>query len=385
MKRSLSAVILTVSLFSFFSVMSVWAGGSSDAKDTAKAEEQSLTIVDDRGESVVIEGPVEGVATFPLPHPHIIAAIDGNLDRVTGASSMSVSAAKVSVLGKMYPEFLNVNTSFLKGLKLNLEELVKINPDVFFTDKVLEGMENLGSTGIPTVYMGLKKEKVPYLDGEAEVFSPKVTMDDWVDYTSKVMGKNESNALEIADLWAETEEDIHKVVGDLPASQRPKVLIIFKAKALLIAGDGTFGDYWIARTGGINAAEDLKGTHPAFMKLGNFEDILRWNPDIVYLSNFEDTMPEDLYNNTIDGQDWSQVSAVVKKQVYRIPLGIYRWYPPSLDGPLMLKWMAQKNFPDLFKYDMGKELQDYFKKFHHYDLSDAEVKSILNPASSGNL
>ena len=387
MKRfsAVSAIMSIVSL-------SLFAGGAPDASEpsspnTGAAPEAAppLTIVDDRGEEVTLHVPIERVATFPLPHPHIIASVDGDLDRVVGASSMSVSAAKISVLGTMYPNFLNTDTSYLDGLNLNLEELARVNPDVFFTDKVLEGMDQLDATRIPTVFMGLKKETVPYADGEAEVFSPKVTMQDWVGYTAAVLERNESNALEITELWSRTEAEIAEVVSGVPVDERPKVLIMFKTKALLAAGNATFGHYWIARTGGINAAEELKGNHPAMIKLGSFEDILKWNPDIIYLSNFEDTMPADIFGNSIDGQDWSQVSAVREGRVHRIPLGIYRWYPPSLDGPLMLKWMAQKNYPGLFDYDMREEVRAYFKEYHHYELTDAELEGILDPASSGTL
>jgi iron complex transport system substrate-binding protein len=210
-------------------------------------------------------------------------------------------------------------------------------------------------------------------------------MEDWVDTTIKVLGKNESNAADIAKIWRKTELELEEKLKDAPVESRPKVLIMFKTKAMLVAGKGTFGHYWIARTGGINAAEELSGKHPAFIKAGNFEDIMKWNPDIIYLSNFEDTMPEDLYDNSIDGQDWSQITAVKERRVYRIPLGIYRWYPPSLDGPLMLKWMARKNYPDLFTYDMEDEIRAYFKEFHHYTLSDSEIEAILEPTSSGNL
>lgn len=391
MKRFIPAVS-AVFLFCAFSVFGGGAGDSpaeEEVVEVAESSESSLpdsiTIVDDRGVEVTIDLPVQRVATFPLPHPHIIAAVDGNLDRVVGASSMSVSAAKISVLGKMYSDFLNVDTSYLDGLSLNLEELARINPDVFFTDKVLDGMDQLEATGIPTVYMGLKKETVPYAGGEVEAFSPKATMKDWVGYTAAVLGKNESNALDIADLWGETEKEIAEIVSKVPVEERPKVLIMFKTKALMVAGDATFGHCWIARTGGINAAEEAKGNHPAFVKIGSFEDILNWNPDVIYLSNFEDTMPSDIYGNTIDGQDWSQISAVVNNRVHRIPLGIYRWYPPSLDGPLMLKWMAQKNYPELFDFDMKEEVREYFKEYHHYDLSDSELEGILDPASSGTL
>ncbi len=384
--------ILVYFVFLSLTTGMVFAGGGKEPPSGTGTEAETkietpefITVVDDRGMEVKIRKNVSAIATFPLPHPHIIAAIDGGVDRIIGASSMSVSAAKISVFGKMYPELYNVETGYLKGLSLNVEELARIQPDVFFTDKVLEGMENLESTGIPVVYMGLKKETIPYANGETEVFSPKTTMEDWVNITSEVLGKNESKAVEIAQVWENTEEEILTVISNIPIDERPRVLILFKTKGMLIAGDGTFGHYWIARTGGINAAEELKGEHCAMIKAGNFEDIMKWNPDIIYLSNFEDTMPEDLYRNTIDGQDWSSINAIKNKKVYRIPLGIYRWYPPSLDGPLMLKWMAQKNYPDLFKYDMAAEITSYFKEFHFYELSNQEVEAILNPASSGNL
>lgn len=47
----------------------------------------------------------------------------------------------------------------------------------------------------------------------------------------------------------------------------------------------------------------------------------------------------------LQGQDWNQLKAVKNKQVYKVPLGIYRWYPPNGDAPLVLKWMAQHNHP----------------------------------------
>jgi len=362
----------------------LFAGGRQEVTSEEESP-QYITVTDDRGVEVTVQLPITRIATFPLPHPHIIAAIDGGVDRIIGASSMSVSAARISVFGRMYPQLFNVETGYLNGQTLNVEELARIQPGVFFTDSVLEGMENLEETGIPVIYMGLKKETVPYLSGTAEVYSPKATMKDWVSITSAVLQKNDSKANEIAAVWEETEAMIAEKLASVPDENKPRVLILFKTKAMMIAGDGTFGHYWIARTGGMNAGEELKGKHPALVKAGNFEDIMKWNPDIIYLSNFEDTMPEDIYNNTIDGQDWSGINAVVNQRVYRIPLGIYRWYPPSLDGPLMLKWMAQKNYPELFTWDMEEEIRSYFKEFHHYELSDEEIQAILYPSSSGTL
>lgn len=71
------------------------------------------------------------------------------------------------------------------------------------------------------------------------------------------------------------------------------------------------------------------------------EQIYAWNPDIIFITNFTETQPADLLENKVDGQDWSQVKAVQEGKVYKIPLGIYRWFPPS-GGPINVKVVSAK-------------------------------------------
>jgi iron complex transport system substrate-binding protein len=112
------------------------------------------------------------------------------------------------------------------------------------------------------------------------------------------------------------------------------------------------------------------------------EQIYEWDPDIIYITNFTPVQPEDIYQNTAAGQDWRPLKAVRNKRVHKVPLGIYRWFPPSGDAPLMLKWLAQKNHPELFTYSIEAEIKDYYKKHYAYSLSDEEVNFILNPAAA---
>jgi iron complex transport system substrate-binding protein len=65
-----------------------------------------------------------------------------------------------------------------------------------------------------------------------------------------------------------------------------------------------------------------------------------------------------------------------------VPLGIYGWFPPSGDTPLMLKWIAQKNHPELFTYSIENEIKEYYKKHYAYNLTDEYVNFILNPAAA---
>ena len=112
----------------------------------------------------------------------------------------------------------------------------------------------------------------------------------------------------------------------------------------------------------------------------SIEQILAWNPDIIYIGNFCETQPEEILENKIEGQDWSQVKAVKNGRIYKLPLGLYRWDPPSTDSALMLKWLAQKHYPELFSdYDIEEEIKNFYLRFYHYELSDEEVQKILHP------
>ena len=117
------------------------------------------------------------------------------------------------------------------------------------------------------------------------------------------------------------------------------------------------------------------------------EQIYAWNPDMIFITNFSSVLPEYLYNNTIEGDDWSNVKAVQEGQVYKFPLGMYRWFPPSSDTPLALMWLAKTIQPELFAdIDIDQEIKDYYVKYYNVELTDDDLQVIYNPAreAAGN-
>lgn len=351
---------------------------------SSEKPQKTITITDSRNITVSVPAGVKSIATFPAPHPHIIVYLDGDSRRIRGLHPLAKKAAEASILSKIAPGLLETEDNFLAGSLLNAEELLKINPDVFFTDQLLQGVEKLEEGGIPVIYLGLEKEKIAYRGSEHEVYSPEKSMREWVGVTAEVLETDHEKAFEIFREWSSVSSYIGEKVLDLPDEKRKKVLIVFRTNGNLVAGGNSFGHYWIAKSGGINVAGEITANHPAMVKISDFEQILKWNPDVVYLTNFEETMPDDIYENRIAGQDWSGTNAFINRQVYKIPLGVYRWYPPSLDGPLMLKWMALHTYPEIFSFDIENEIKEYYKKYYRYTLSDSEVERILNPEGSGN-
>lgn len=189
----------------------------------------------------------------------------------------------------------------------------------------------------------------------------------------QLLGKEE-RAQEFNDLYTEAYEYIQSFSEQVAVADKPKVLFLRTAE-LKIQGNGMFIEDTMNMAGANNVGADYSTL--------TMEEILAIDPDIILLSNFDSFVPDDLYNNTIDGQDWSLVSAVVNKRVYKVPMGIYRWDAPGVETPLMMKWLAKVIQPDIFaEIDMEQELRDYMKDLFHYELTDEDVAQIFADAAN---
>lgn len=328
-------------------------------------------IIDQAGTEVTIPGEVNSIVSGGiLPYFHTWYVATNSAKEIVGMHPNSYNAAENSILAKMAPEILNADTSFVKNGEMNVEELLNIKPDVYFelsTDE--KSIEATRKAGINTV-------AIKAIDAAAA--EPLATFNSWLQLTGEI-----ANTTDRADKFIEVgtavQEEIYEKIGDLTKEQKPNALMMYQLseQAITVGGKNFFGNQWLNATGANDVAED----EVTGRKDINMEQIYEWNPDIIYLTNFTPIQPEDLYNNTIPGQDWSGVDAVKNKQVYKIPLGIYRWFPPSGDAPLMLKWLANNNQPELFNYDMNAEIKSYYKDFYDFNVTDEEVEQILHPSS----
>ena len=349
-------------------------------EDTTKNEEagsevqttaEERMIVDQAGTEVTIPGEVDEIVTGSiLPYFHTWFVATNSTKEIIGMHPNSYNAAANSILSKMSPDVLNADTSFVQNGEMNVEELMKINPDVYFelsTDE--KSIQLAREAGINTV-------AIKAIDAAAA--EPLATFNSWLELTAQIADTTERSD-RFLEIGTEVQNEITAKIKDLTPEDKPNALMLYQLseQAITVAGKNFFGNQWLNATGANDvAANDVTGRKDV-----NMEQIYAWNPEVIYLTNFTPIQPEDLYNNTIPGQDWSEVDAVKNKRVYKIPLGIYRWFPPSGDAPLMLKWLATKNQPELFDYDMNEEIKSYYKDFYEFDLTDEEVESILNPSS----
>ncbi len=354
------------------------ACGNEESKTTSSSDKQTTAeekmIQDQLGRDVTIPGDVDRVVVGGiLPYFSTWFVATNSTKEIVGMHPNSYNAASNSMLAKMSPDVLKASTDFIQNGELNVEELMNVDPQVYFEiANDTKSIEKLDEAGISTVAL----QTVEVADA-----NPVETFNSWLKVTAEIKG---GDALDRADKYVDNVTNVQKEIDtklkNVEKEDKPRVLVLHQHsdKSIVVAGQNLWGEYWVNQTGGYDI---VSGDGVQGQKEVNMEQIYKWNPDIIYITNFTETQPEDLFNNKISGQDWSDVKAVQDKKVYKIPLGIYRWFPPSGDAPLMLKWMANHNQPELFDYDMNDEIKTYYKDFYNFDVTDDEEETILHPSS----
>ncbi len=364
MKKSLLAVTALIMVLNF----------SGCTKKQAASAPATRTIVDHSGREVVIPAELNRIVIGSiLPLASVYCMYMGSPDKLVGMHPSSMAAAKNSYLATVYPEVTKIDSSFVQNGAINVEELLKLKPDVVFYSATNEEERQVyENAGIPAI--GFSVTLSDYNSVE--------TYADWISLLGQIFGDT-GRASKIIEEGRKVQNDILERVNKLDDSQKPRVLILFNYddSNMTAAGSNFFSEYWIGTAGGINVAADFKGQGKI-----NMEQVYEWNPDMIFITNFSPRLAEDLLENKIEGSDWSLVKAVQDGKVYKFPLGMYRWFPPASDTPLVLQWLATKIQPELFAdIDMDKQITEYYKKYYNVDLTAEDLQSIYNPvrAASG--
>ena len=351
------------------------AGSTVAGADKGTSQAATRTIVDHTGVEVVLPAEISRVVIVsPWPLPSVYCLYAGSTQRLVGIPASSKVAAENSLLIQAYPGLADLSTDFEANGAINIERLLELNPDVvFYGSSNVQMRQTLDNAGIPAV--GFSTNQHGYNTVE--------TYAGWIELLGQVFaGDNRidtGRAAEIIQYGRDVESMVKERLAGLTQEERPRVMIAYyydDAGGLRTSGSNFFGQYWIETAGGVNVASELDS-----MPYINMEQVYQWNPDVVFITNFSPRLPQDLLDNAIPQDDWSTVKAVQTGRVYKFPLGMYRWFPPSSDTPLSLMWMAKTLHPDLFAdIDLDQMVKDYFQKFYGVELTAEDLHKIYNPS-----
>ena len=326
------------------------------------------TIVDHAGNEVEVPNEVNRIAVCTiLPLPSVLAVFFDSAEKIVAMAPGSYSAAENSLLGELYPELLNAETAFLEGGSLNVEELMKLTPDVvFYSTAEAEMGQQLRNAGFCAVAVSVNKWEYDAIE----------TLNNWIGLLGEIFPENDKKQL-VADYSESVYNMVQERVGNL--SEREDVFFLYKYSdtAVMTSGSKFFGQWWAEAIGARNVGQEMTTDNSVTV---NMEQVYEWNPSLIFITNFTTAYPEDLYGNTIGNYDWSPVDAVRSERVYKMPLGLYRSYTPGVDTPMTLLWLAKTAYPDVFSdIDIIKETQKYYKEVFNIDLTENQAAAIFAP------
>jgi len=339
---------------------------------TAPAPEETITITDHDGVAVTLPRNVERIVVCDiLPLPSVLSVFFDSASKIVGMSGTSMNAAENGLLGQLYPEILEAETGFIDGTTVNAEELLKLQPDVvFYNASRVELGQQLRKAGFPAVAISVNKWEYNCIE----------TLNNWISLLSEIFPDNDKTET-VAQYSTKIYDLVQQRVAGIPEEARARVFFLYQYSDanLQTSGKRFFGQWWADAIGAVNAAEELTTDNSVSV---NMEQVYAWNPELVFITNFTAAQPEDLYANTIGTYDWSAIDAVKNRQVYKMPLGMYRSYTPGVDTPVTLLWMAKTVYPELFAdIDIIAQTKAYYQEVFGIRLTDDQAASIFAPAA----
>lgn len=336
-----------------------------------EAKIETRTVIDMAGREVELPLPenIKRLVVFCVPFHGMIYAVDGTGERMIGINPSSMRHVNTSILGNMAPELKNASTSFImEGTTFipNVEEVMKLNPDVVIQWKAWGEYKSMVAVGLPVTLV---------------TYGGQDDLEGALRMLGEILGKEEQ-----AEKIIRKQHDIMAELAVKVATSKISDPRIYLCSMPLKGSTGGYTNVLMGVSGGANVAKGWE-------KTVTMEQVVAWNPEIIYINNFapDDLLPEKFFDceqsGIVGGALWKEIDAVKNRRVYRIPMGVYRWSPPSTESGLVMKWLAHIQHPDTCDYLMADVVKDYYSELYNYELSDEEVNWILgakhNPYPTG--
>jgi iron complex transport system substrate-binding protein len=245
-----------------------------------------------------------------------------------------------------------------RGNTANLEVVLAVKPDLIV---------DVGSTADTYVSLADRVQQqtgIPYalLDGRF----------DQIPTTYRTLGAltGRADAAEaLARDAAATMALIKGRIAALPESRRPRVYFARGPRGLETGLGGSINVETIEFLGAHNVAAETRGD----LTRVSIEQVLVWNPEVII------TIDRDFAATVGNDPVWAAVAAVRAKRVHLSPMLPFGWvdFPPSVNRLIGLWWLAKILYPDLFPEDLRAVTRDFYARYYHVAINDAQIARIL--------
>jgi len=158
------------------------------------------------------------------------------------------------------------------------------------------------------------------------------------------------------------------ISSKIPENRKPSVYYITGRNVFATQGGAGTSRWLLEMAGARMVSRDLNRN---FLDV-TMEQVIAWDPEVILVGGL--TTPDAIRNDP----RWKAIRAVRHNRVYTCPEGIFIWGHGSSEGHLFVLWLAKILHPELFRsFDLVRETREYFSRFYHYPLTEAEAHRIL--------
>lgn len=176
--------------------------------------------------------------------------------------------------------------------------------------------------------------------------------------------------------WSETLlADIAARLKDIPQDRRPRAYYGRGPDGLETGLRGSINTEVLELVGARNVA--AAGGEGGLAQV-SLEQVLAWDPEVIVTTdpNFLKALEAD--------PRWAGVSAVRAGRTHLAPKLPFGWvdFPPGVNRLVGARWLASVLYPDRFPEDIRPLVKDFYQRFYHVTLSDAQVQELLDVAEA---
>jgi iron complex transport system substrate-binding protein len=314
---------------------------------------RAATVTDSAGRSVTIPDRVTRV--FPAGPPAAIMLYTLAPDLLLGWPR----ANRAEECAYMLPDICRrpeIGRLTGRGNTANLEVVLALKPDLIF---------DVGSTARTFVSLAERVQEqtgISYalLDGRFAAIAQSYRT------LGALVGRRDD-----AEAFASYTETTLKTIGDriadIPPEKRPRVYYARGPRGLETGLAGSINVETIELL-----ARNVAGVRGG-LAVVSIEQVLVWNPDIIV------TIDRDFAANVKHEPGWFGVAAAQTGRVHLAPKLPFGWvdFPPSVNRLIGLWWLAKILYPNRFPEDLRALTRDFYRRFYHVKLSDAQIDHVL--------
>jgi iron complex transport system substrate-binding protein len=297
MKRKRVFLSLLMVFLLIASVMVVAGCSKEKEVDTTPT---TRTITDMAGREVTIPAEIKSLATVgPGPVLNSLIFAVGEGDKIVNGLPEFARTERWKYQHKFAPHIKDQPVVQSASFDPNVEELLKLKPDVVFTMEARGSVEQtakvMSNAGLPTICL---------------VWTEPEEVKQTIELIGKVLNQ-EKTAKEYCKYFDDTVARVNKAVDTISEEKRPRVL---HCNVKSMSSPHTITEWWISQAGGNSVTKEARITENIEFSM---EQLLKWNPEVVVVSSPDqvDLMYKD--------SRFKDISAVKNKRIYPTPVGAH--------------------------------------------------------------